>query len=52
MIRVDSDDVVPILLDVARNDVHVQVRTEAVSTLSRLGTPAAQAALIELLGGD
>ncbi|UCH09680.1 MAG: HEAT repeat domain-containing protein, partial [Fidelibacterota bacterium] len=51
LIRVDSDEIVPILLDVARNDVHVKVRTEAVSTLSRLGTPAAQEALIELLEG-
>ncbi|UCD38976.1 MAG: HEAT repeat domain-containing protein [Fidelibacterota bacterium] len=49
LVRVDSDEIVPILLDVARNDVHVKVRTEAVSTLSRLGTPAAQEALIELL---
>jgi len=42
---------VSLLLDVARNDPHIKIRTEAVSSLSRIDTPEAQEALIKILEG-
>lgn len=44
-------EVVTVLLDLARNDPHVRVRTEAVSALSRINTEEAQEALIDILEG-
>lgn len=49
--RDGADEVVPILMKVARTDPHVKVRMEAVSALGRIGTPAAQEALIQILEG-
>ncbi|MGI9174190.1 MAG: HEAT repeat domain-containing protein [Rhodothermales bacterium] len=48
----DSEDAIPILLDVAQNDANVRVRTAAVNALSRIGTPAAQDALLQILQGE
>lgn len=44
-------EVVNVLLELALNDPHVKVRTEAVSSLARINTPEAQEALIEILEG-
>ena len=44
-------EVVSVLLNLAKNDPHIKVRTEAVSALSRIGTPEAQEALINILEG-
>ncbi len=44
-------EVVAVLLDLARNDPHVRVRTQAVSALSRINTEEAQEALIDILEG-
>jgi len=49
--RMENKEVVTLLLDIARNDPHVKVRTAAVAVLSRLDTPEAQEALIKLLEG-
>jgi HEAT repeat protein len=42
---------VPILIDVAKTDPDVEVRTSAVSALGEIKTPKARQALIELLKG-
>ena len=44
-----SDDAVPALLDAARNDADVRVRTAAVSALGELKTPKAREALLQIL---
>ncbi|UCH61590.1 MAG: HEAT repeat domain-containing protein [Fidelibacterota bacterium] len=49
--RSESKEAVSLLLELARNDPHVKVRTEAVSALSRITTSDAQEALIMLLEG-
>ena len=48
----ESDDAVAILLDVARTDASVRVRTAAVNALGRIGTLAAQDALLQILQGE
>jgi len=47
----ESDEAVPILIDVAKTDPDVEVRTAAVSALGEIKTPKARQALIELLKG-
>jgi HEAT repeat protein len=44
-----SDEAVAVLLDVAKNDKDLRLRTAAVQALGEIGTPKAKAALIELL---
>jgi len=47
----ESDDAVPLLLDAAKTDPEVQVRTAAVSALGEIKTPKARQALMDLLKG-
>lgn len=47
----ESDEAVPILLDSARTDSEVEVRTAAVSALGDIKTPKARQALLDLLKG-
>ena len=47
----ESDEAVPILIDVAKTDADVEVRTAAVSALGDIKTTKARQALIELLKG-
>jgi len=49
--RPESNKAVPTPLKLAEADPHVRVLTEAVSALARIGTPAAQEALIQILEG-
>ncbi len=49
--RTNDNQIVPVLLELARNDPHIQVRTEAAAALGRLDTPEARQALIQLLEG-
>jgi HEAT repeat protein len=44
-----SDDAVPFLLDAAKKDKNIRVRTAAVSALGEINTPKARAALMEIL---
>ena len=48
----ETDEAVKILLWVVKNDKSVKVRTTAVHALGEIGTPAAQQALLDVLGGD
>ena len=45
----DSEKTVAILLQVARNDVDLEVRKAAIRVLGEIGTPEARAALMEIL---
>ncbi len=45
-------EVISVLLGLAKNDPHIKIRTESVSALSRIGTPEAQEALINILEGN
>jgi HEAT repeat protein len=47
----ESDEAVPILLDVAKTDPDVEVRTAAVLALGDIKTPKARQALLDLLKG-
>jgi len=47
----ESDEAVSILVDTAKTDPEVEVRTAAVSALGEIGTPKARQALLELLKG-
>jgi HEAT repeat protein len=44
-----SDEAVPILLDIAKTDAEIRVRTAAVAALGEIGTPKAREALMEIL---
>jgi len=50
--RSESKEAVSLLLDIARNDPHIKIRTEAVSALSHITTPEAREALIKILEGE
>ena len=45
----ESDEAVPILLDVALNDTNNRIRAAAVSALGEIGTPKAREALLKVL---
>jgi HEAT repeat protein len=45
----ESDDAVPILLNVALEDNNYKVRAEAVSALADIDSPKSRAALVEIL---
>ena len=47
----DSDEAVELLLEVAQTEASMDERTTAITALGRIGTPAAQDALLQVLQG-